>query len=161
MSGTTEIFVATHDAAVRRAAELEASVDSRGDTDGPMAQVGDAPSLRLNGVTDLEIEILGGLAAKAVGAAGGEALDMADVSSDYLMVAPDAMVQSLAELLTYTDDDGASLIPEVAARWAAEEDMPFSGAIAEDNVRRIAQLASQAEQAERQQLYVWSTTAEA
>ena len=161
MSGTTEIFVATHDVAVRRAAELEASVDSRGETDGPMAEVEDAPSLRLNGVTDLEIEILGGLAVKAVGAAGGEALDMADVSSDYLMVAPDAMVQSLAELLTYTDDDGASLIPEVASRWAAEEDMPFSGAIAEDNVRRIAQLASLAEQAERQQLYVWSTTAEA
>src|SRR6478735_2043816 len=134
MSGTTEIFVATHDAAVRRAAELEASVESRG-TDGPMAAVGDAPSLRLNGVTDLEIEILGGLAAKAVGAAGGEALDMADVSSDYLMVAPDGMVQSLAELLTHTDDAGASLIPEVASLWAAEEDMPFSGDIAEDHVR--------------------------
>jgi hypothetical protein len=161
MSGTTEIFVATHDVAVRRATELEASVESRGETDGPMSPVGDAPSLRLNGVTDLEIEILGGLAAKAVGAAGGESLDMADVSSDYLMVAPDAMVQSLAELLTHTDDAGASLIPEVASLWAAEEDMPFSGDIAEDHVRRIAQLASQAETAERQELYVWSNTAEA
>lgn len=161
MSGTTEIFVSTHDAAVKRAAELEASVESRGETDEPMAQVDDAPSIRLNGVTDLEIEILGGLAAKAVGAAGGEALDMADVSSDYLMVVPDAMVQSLAELLTYTDDGGASVIPDVASLWAAQEDMPFSGDIAEDNVRRIAQLASQVEQAERQQLYVWSSTAEA
>jgi hypothetical protein len=39
--------------------------------------------------------------------------------------------------------------------------MPFSGDIAEDHVRRIAQLASQAETAERQELYVWSNTAEA
>jgi hypothetical protein len=86
---------------------------------------------------------------------------MADVSSDYLMVAPDSMVQSLAELLTYEDDAGASVIPEVASAWAAEEGMPFEGDVAEENVRRIAELARQAEEGERLQLYVWSSTAEA
>jgi len=160
MSGTTEVFVATHDVAVRRAAALEASFESRADTEADVA-VEDAPNARINGITDLEIEILGGLAAKAVGSAGPSDLDMADVSSDFLMVAPDAMVQALSELLTHVDDGGASVIPEVASAWAAEEGMPFAGDVAEEYVRRIAELASQVDEGERLQLYVWSSTAEA
>ena len=161
MPGTTEVFVATHDAAVRRAAALEASFEARADTDASSVAIEDAPNARINGITDLEIEILGGLAAKAIGAAGDATLDMADVSSDYLMVAPDSMVESLAELLTYVDDGGESAIPEVASLWASEEDMPFSGDVAEEYVRRLAELARQAEEGDRLQLYVWSSTAEA
>lgn len=151
MSSITEVFVATHDLAVRRAAALDASAAGN-----PAAEFPDAPSARINGITDLEIEILGGLAGKAVHAEEDAALDLADVSSDSLMVAPDSMVRSLAELLTGTDDEGASLIPDVAERWAAEEDMPFSGDEAEEMVRRIAELAASVPEDDRQQLYVWS-----
>src|SRR3954471_6795767 len=104
MSSITEVFVSTHDLAVRRAAALDASAAGN-----PAAELPDAPNARINGITDLEIEILGGLAGKAVHAEEDAALDLADVSSDSLMVAPDSMVRSLAELLTRTDDDDASL----------------------------------------------------
>jgi hypothetical protein len=151
MSSITEVFVATHDLAVRRAAALDASAAGN-----PAAELPDAPNARINGITDLEIEILGGLAGKAVHAEEDAALDLADVSSDSLMVAPDSMVRSLAELLTGTDDEGASLIPDVAERWAAEEDMPFRGDEAEEMIRRIAELAASVPEDDRQQLYVWS-----
>ncbi|MCG2622322.1 hypothetical protein LVY72_10375 [Arthrobacter sp. I2-34] len=151
MSSITEVFVATHDLAVRRAAALDASAAG-----SPAAQLPDAPNARINGITDLEFEILGGIAGKAVHAEEDATLDLADVSSDSLMVAPDSMVRSLADLLTRTDDEGASLIPDVAERWAAEEDMPFTGREAEEMVRRIAELAAAVPEDDRQQLYIWS-----
>jgi hypothetical protein len=155
MSGTTEVFVAIHQAAVKRAAALDAAFAdlSEGAADG----LPDVPHTRINGVTDLEIEILGSLAAKAVHASGGDhVLDLADVSSDSLMVVPDDMVRSLAELLTVKDEEDNSLIPVVAEQWAAQEDMPFDGAVAEECVRRLAELAAASEGGHRQQLYVWS-----
>ncbi|MFD1212781.1 hypothetical protein ACFQ36_12115 [Arthrobacter sp. GCM10027362] len=151
MSSITEVFIATHEAAVRRAAALDASAAG-----SPAADLPDAPHARINGITDLELEILGTLAGKAVHADEEAALHLADVASDTLMVVPDSMVRSLAELLTRTDDEGASLIPDVAEAWASEEDMPFSGPEAEETVRRIAELAASVPEDDRQQLYVWS-----
>ncbi|NKX55312.1 hypothetical protein [Arthrobacter mobilis] len=151
MSSITEIFVATHDAAVRRASALDAAAAG-----SPAANVPDAPHVRINGISDLEVEILGSLAGKAVHADEDAALDLADVASDSLMVAPDSMVRSLAELLTRTDDEGDSLIPRVADVWAAEEDMPFGAAEAEEMVRRVAELAASVPEDDRHQLYVWS-----
>jgi hypothetical protein len=151
MSSITEIFIATHDVAVRRAAALDASAAGSTAADLP-----DAPHARINGITDLEVEILGALAGKAVHADEEAGLDLADVSSDSLMVVPESMVRSLAELLTRTGDDGESLIPDVAAAWASEEDMPFVGDEAEEMVRRIAELASSVPEDDRQELYVWS-----
>lgn len=151
MPSITEIFVATHDVAVRRAATLDASAAGL-----PAAELPDAPHARINGITDLEVEILGGIAGRAVHSDEEAALHLADVASDSLMVMPDSMVRSLAELITRTGDDGESLIPEVADAWASEEDMPFSGEEAEEMVRRIGELAASVPEDDRQQLYVWS-----
>ena len=52
-------------------------------------------------------------------------LAMVDVASDSLLGVPAAMVRALAELLSYETEGEGNVLEDVAARWAAEEDMPF------------------------------------
>lgn len=147
--GFTEIFVSTHKGALARAAELE---------DGG-AQAADA--VRIPDISDFEIEQLGALAGAAVHASGADSeLSMVDISTDSLLGVPEAMVRALADLLTYEpgDSEGESdVLADVAAQWAAEEDMPFDAGKAVGYVRDVAELAATVDEAQRTGLYVWSS----
>ena len=112
--GFAEIFVATHDEALKRAAALDKGADVTG------------PAVRIDGITDFEVEQLGDLAGQAVHAAGADyELALVDVTSDALLGVPEAMVRALAELLTYESEGDANVLDDVAAAWAAQDDMPF------------------------------------
>jgi hypothetical protein len=144
--GFTEIFVATHDAALKRAGVLDAGGSPSG------------PGLRIPGVSDYEIEQLGDLAGAAVHAGGeGYELAMVDVSSDSLPGVPPAMVRALADLLTYETEGEGNVLDDVAEKWAGQDDMPFGAADARTYVQRLAELASGIDDADRTGLYVWSS----
>ncbi|WP_255768424.1 hypothetical protein [Pseudarthrobacter sulfonivorans] len=144
--GFTEIFVATHDAALKRAGILDAGGSPSGS------------ALRIPGVSDFEIEQLGDLAGTAVHAGGeGYELAMVDVSSDSLLGVPPAMVRALADLLSYETEGEGNVLDDVAENWAAQDDMPFGAADARTYVQQLAELASGIDDADRTGLYVWSS----
>jgi hypothetical protein len=144
--GFTEIFVASHDAALKRAGVLDAGGSPSG------------PGLRIPGVSDFEIEQLGDLAGTAVHAGGeGYELAMVDVSSDSLLGVPPAMVRALADLLTYETEGDGNVLDDVAEKWAAQDDMPFGAADARTYIQQLAELASGVDDADRTGLYVWSS----
>ncbi|TDT82315.1 hypothetical protein DFO47_102238 [Arthrobacter sp. AG258] len=147
--GFTEIFVATHDAALKRAGLLDA---------GSAANVGPgSQAVRIEGVSDFEIEQLGDLAGTAVHAGGADyELTMVDVASDSLLAVPPAMVRALADLLSYETEGEGNVLEDVAEQWAAQDDMPFGAAQARTYVEQLARLAAGLDDAERTGLYVWS-----
>src|SRR4029079_3649763 len=105
-----------------------------------------------------EVERLGDLAGVAVHAPGADyELAMVDVASDSLLGVPAAMVRTLAELLSYETEGEGDVLEDVAANWAAEEDMPFGPDEARDYVRRIAELAAGVDPATRSGLFVWTS----
>lgn len=143
--GFAEIFVATHDEALKRAAALEKGSDVSG------------AAVRIPGISDFEVEQLGDLAGTAVHAAGADyELALVDVTSDALLGVPEAMVRALSELLSYETEGEGSVLDDVAERWAAQEDMPFDAQQSRLYVQQLAALASDVENAERAGLYVWS-----
>ncbi len=143
--GFAEIFVATHDEALKRAAALDKGADVVG------------PAVRIDGITDFEVEQLGDLAGQAVHAAGADyELALVDVTSDALLGVPEAMVRALAELLTYESEGDANVLDDVAVAWAAQDDMPFDADQSRQYVQQLAALATDVEKVERSGLYVWS-----
>jgi len=149
--GFTEIFVATHDAALKRAGILDEGSGSTA-VGGPAGQ-----AVRIQGISDFEVEQLGDLAGTAVHAGGADyELTMVDVSSDSLLAVPPAMVRALADLLTYETEGEGNVLDDVAEKWAAQEDMPFGAGQARDYVEQLAQLAAGLDDSERTGLYVWS-----
>jgi len=149
--GFTEIFVATHDAALKRAGILDEGSGSAA-VGGPAGQ-----AVRIQGISDFEVEQLGDLAGTAVHAGGADyELTMVDVSSDSLLAVPPAMVRALADLLTYETEGEGNVLDDVAEKWAAQEDMPFGAGQARDYVEQLAQLAAGLDDSERTGLYVWS-----
>lgn len=144
--GFTEIFVATHDAALKRAGLLD---------EGGSAPAGQA--VRIAGISDFEIEQLGDLAGTAVHAGGADyELTMVDVSSDSLLAVPPAMIRALADLLSYETEGEGNILDDVAGQWAAQDDMPFDADRARTYVQQLAELASSIDDSERTGLYVWS-----
>lgn len=144
--GFTEIFVSTHDEALRRAAALDA---------GGAAGQG---SVRIPDISDFEVERLGDLAGTAVHAAGADyELAMVDVASDSLLGVPPAMVRALAELLSYETEGEGDVLEDVAGSWAAEEDMPFGAEQAARYVRQLAEVAAGVDPATKSGLYVWTS----
>jgi hypothetical protein len=144
--GFTEIFVATHKEALKRAEDL----------DGGGAAAG--AGVRIPGISDFEIEQLGDLAGTAVHAAGADyELAMVDVASDSLLGVPPAMVRALAELLSYESAGEGDVLDDVAERWAAEDDMPFGPEEARKYVQQLAELAGSVDEGSRTGLYVWSS----
>jgi hypothetical protein len=143
-----EVFVSTHSEALRRAADLDA--DSASDVDGE--------GLRIPGVSDYEIEQLGGLVGAAVHAAGGDyELVMVDVASDTLLAVPPAMVRALADLLAYESDEGeGDAVERVAAAWVDQEDLPFTAQEAYGYVEQLAKLAADVDESDQQELFVWA-----
>ncbi|MFJ5700433.1 hypothetical protein [Arthrobacter sp. NPDC093139] len=143
--GFTEIFVATHSEALKRAADLESGAAA-------------AAGVRIPGISDFEIEQLGDLAGAAVHAAGADyELAMVDVASDSLLGVPPAMVRALAELVSYESEGEGNVLDDVAERWAAEDDMPFGAAEARKYVQQLAELAESVDENSRTGLYVWSS----
>ncbi|MEZ2389145.1 hypothetical protein AB6813_06270 [bacterium RCC_150] len=143
--GFAEIFVATHDEALKRANALEKGGDVAG------------AAVRIPGISDFEVEQLGDLAGTAVHASGADyELALVDVTSDALLGVPEAMVRALSELLSYETEGDGSVLDEVAEQWAAQEDMPFDAEQSRLYVQQLAALASDVEKAERAGLYVWS-----
>ncbi|HEY8701865.1 MAG TPA: hypothetical protein VIM08_13055 [Arthrobacter sp.] len=148
--GFTEIFVATHDAALKRADVL----DEGGSLVAPPSGTG----VRIPGVSDFEIEQLGDLAGVAVHAGGADyELAMVDVASDSLLGVPPAMVRALAELLSYETEGEGNVLDDVAEKWAAQDDMPFGADEARKYVQQLAELAAGIDDAQRTGLYVWSS----
>ncbi|NUP58540.1 MAG: hypothetical protein HOQ06_03555 [Pseudarthrobacter sp.] len=148
--GFTEIFVATHDAALKRAAVLD-----EGRSGAAAAPAGEG--VRIQGISDYEVEQLGDLSGTAVHAGGADyELTMVDVASDSLLAVPPAMVRALADLLTYETEGEGNVLDDVAEQWAAQEDMPFETAEARTYVRQLAELAAGIDDSERTGLYVWS-----
>jgi hypothetical protein len=144
--GFTEVFAATHDEALKRAADLESG--------GPAA----SGAVRIPDISDFEIERLGDLAGAAVHAAGADyELTMVDVSSDSLLGVPAAMVRALAELLSYETEGEGDILAEVSESWAAEEDMPFGAEQAGRYVRQLAELAAGVDPSTKAGLYVWTS----
>jgi hypothetical protein len=144
--GFTEMFVATHSEALKRAAALDA---------GAAASAG---GVRIPGISDFEIEQLGDLAGTAVHAAGADyELAMVDVTSDSLLGVPPAMVRALAELLSYESEGEGNVLDDVAEQWAAEDDMPFGADEARRYVQQLAALAGSVDENSRTGLYVWSS----
>lgn len=144
--GYTEVFVSTHNEALKRAAAL----------DGGAALAPGA--VRIPDISDYEIERLGDLAGAAVHAAGADyELAMVDVASDSLLGVPHAMVRALAELLSYETEGEGDVLDDVAAAWAAEEDMPFGADQAGSYVRALAGLAAGIDPATKSELYVWTS----
>lgn len=143
--GFAEIFVATHDEALKRAAALDRGAEVAG------------PAVRIEGITDFEVEQLGDLAGQAVHASGADyELGLVDVTSDALLGVPEAMVRALAELLTYESEGEENVLDDVAAAWAAQDDMPFDATASRQYVQQLAALATDVEKVERSGLYVWS-----
>ncbi|BCW84694.1 MULTISPECIES: hypothetical protein [Paenarthrobacter] len=143
--GFAEIFVATHDEALKRAAALERGADVAGS------------AVRIEGITDFEVEQLGDLAGQAVHASGADyELALVDVTSDSLLGVPEAMVRALAELLTYQSEGDGNVLDDVAEAWTSQEDMPFGAAESRGYVQQLAALASDVEKIDRAGLYVWS-----
>ncbi|SFT66532.1 hypothetical protein [Arthrobacter sp. ov118] len=144
--GFTEIFVSTHEEALKRAGALES---------GAQAAAG---AVRIPDISDFEVERLGDLAGVAVHAPGADyELAMVDVASDALLGVPSAMVRTLAELLSYETEGDGDVLEDVAVNWANEEDMPFGPDEARSYVRRIAELAAEVDPATRSGLYVWTS----
>ena len=144
--GFTEIFVATHNEALKRAAALESGDAASGE------------GVRIPGISDFEIEQLGDFAGAAVHAGGADyELAMVDVASDSLLGVPPAMVRALAELLSYESEGEGNVLDDVAERWAAEEDMPFGANEARTYVQQLAELAGSVDENSRTGLYVWSS----
>ncbi|WP_458781776.1 hypothetical protein [Arthrobacter sp. D3-16] len=145
--GFTEIFVATHDGALKRAGVLD---------QGGSGQAEQA--VRIPEISDFEVEQLGELAGTAVHAGGADyELTMVDVASDSLLAVPSAMVRALADLLTYEVEGEGNVLDDVAEQWAAQDDMPFDAGQARAYVEQLAELASRIDDSERSGLYVWSS----
>jgi hypothetical protein len=66
------------------------------------------------------------------------------------------MVRALADLLSYETEGEGNILHDVAAQWAAQDDMPFDADQARTYVQQLAELAGSVDDSERTGLYVWS-----
>jgi hypothetical protein len=67
------------------------------------------------------------------------------------------MVRALAELLAYESDEGeGNAVESVAAAWVDQEDLPFDAREAYDYVEQLAKLATDVDDSDHQELFVWA-----
>ena len=129
MASYSEFFIADHHQAVARAKAREA---------GKSPAI-DVPVLPTPGLSDFEIEVLGGLAVKKVHATGVAAeLSLVDIELDTLYAVPDALLEVFAELDGLEDQEDVS---ELAAEWAAAEEMESTPEVTEPLVRALAAMS--------------------
>lgn len=148
MAILTEIFTAPRATALARARAAD-----EGATPAPLTDL-----LSTTGITDLEIEVLGELVARAVHAEGIECEpDLVDIDVPDLLEIPADVVTALVELSVHDADpaEGAE-ITDIAVRWATAEDMELDAAVTPGLVRRIVDLAVLAH-GRGDGLYLWSS----
>lgn len=130
----TELFAATHEAALRHADALDA---------GREPAPAPAPRVEMASITALDMELLGEIAARAVRFGTGD-LELAEVDLDHeqLVQAPSFFCEVLVELGASEDPE---LAGEVAQEWAASEDMGAAGQDLLPLLRSIIELVRAAE----------------
>lgn len=133
MAILTEIFTAPRATALARARAAEESA-----TPAPLTDL-----LSTTGITDLEIEVLGELVARAVHAEGIECEpDLVDIDVADLLEIPADVVAALVELSVHDADPAESAdVADIAAGWATAEDMELDPALTPALLRRIVDLA--------------------
>lgn len=148
MAILTEIFTAPRATALARARAAD-----EGATPAPLTDL-----LSTTGITDLEIEVLGELVARAVHAEGIECEpDLVDIDVPDLLEIPADVVTALVELSVHDADPAESAdITDIAVRWATAEDMELDAAVTPGLVRRIVDLAVLAH-GRGDGLYLWSS----
>jgi hypothetical protein len=125
----SEFFIADHHQAVARAKAREA---------GKSPAV-DVPVLPTPGLSDFEIEVLGELAVKKVHATGVAAeLSLVDIELDTLFAVPDALLEVFVELNAPEDPED---VVDLAAEWAAAEEMESSPEVTEPLLRALTAMA--------------------
>ena len=141
MAVRTQLFAGTHAEALARADALDA-----GQEPAP------APALELTDVTALDLEVLGEIAARAVRFGTGD-LEVYEVDLDHelLFQLPPFLCEVLTELRTPEDPDVPA---EVAAAWAASEELGADGKDMLPTVRSIVDFVSMAHEA-GQEVYLW------
>ncbi|MDQ6754304.1 MAG: hypothetical protein M3017_13090 [Actinomycetota bacterium] len=144
MPAVSEFFVANHRDAVAHAGALESG----------SGRTADVPRLPVPDITDLDVEILGAIAAKAVHAGGIDcALGMVDVELDPLFVVPGPLAAVFAELKDLEDQED---VTAVAEEWAETEEMSTTADVTEPLVRGLSGLAAVADQDTALNLYFWN-----
>lgn len=135
----TELFAATHDGALRHADALDAG-----------REPAPAPRVEMASISPFDIELLGGIAARAVRFGTGD-LELAEVDLDHegLVQVPSFLCEVLIELGSSEDPE---LVAEVAQEWAATEDM---GAAGQDLLPLLRSIIGLVREAERDGLGVY------
>ncbi|MFC8304816.1 hypothetical protein ACFUCV_14160 [Specibacter sp. NPDC057265] len=132
MANYSEFFIADHHQAVARAKARTAGKP-------PAVEV---PVLPTPGLSDFEIEVLGGLAVKKVHATGvGAELSLVDIELDDLFAVPDALLEVFAELHAPEDPED---VTELAVEWAAAEEMESTPEVTGPLLRALAAMAAAA-----------------
>ncbi|WP_104109574.1 MULTISPECIES: hypothetical protein [unclassified Arthrobacter] len=132
MANYSEFFIADHHQAVARAKARQS---------GKSPQI-DVPVLPTPGLSDFEIEVLGELAVKKVHATGVAAeLSLVDIELDTLFAVPDALLEVFAELNAPEDPEE---VVELAAQWAAAEEMESTPEVTEPLLRALTAMAAAA-----------------
>jgi hypothetical protein len=140
----SEFFVADHRGAIAHAGALASG-------QSPAAGI---PRLAAPDITDLDVEILGEIAAKAVHAGGTDcALGMVDIELDALFVVPGPLATVFAELKDLEDQEDVTAL---AQQWAGTEEMSTTVAVTEPLVRGLSELAAAADQDTALNLYFWN-----
>lgn len=146
MAILNEIFTTSRSTAIARA-----KAHAEGAAPTPVTDLVEA-----TGLTDLELEILGEVIAKAVHAEGIEVeLDLVDIELDDLWELSAEVVAACVELsILDTDPTASASIDAVVAEFCGEEDIDIAEAEASDLVRRVIALAVLAHQ-RGEALYFW------
>lgn len=133
MAILTEIFTAPRATALTRARAAE-----EGATPAPLTDL-----LATTGITDLEIEVLGELVARAVHSEGIECEpDLVDIDVADLLEIPADVVAALVELSVHDADPAESAdVADIAVAWATAEDMELDPALTPALLRQIVDLA--------------------
>ena len=142
MGDRAELFAATHPAALRRAEDLAAGRDAAA-----------GPRVALGSVTAFDLESLGETAARVVRFGAGDVeLEDVDLEHDGLLRLPRFLREVLLELRTTEEPDA---LQDVAAAWAATEEMAAEGEDLTGLVRQITDVVQAAEDGGLE-VYVWS-----
>ena len=143
MSVRSELFVADHAGALAHADARDA---------GREPAPGDA-SLDLASVDALDLEVLGEVAARAVQYGTGELeLQEVDLDRESLFELPPFLLEVLVELGRVED---LALPADVAAQWAADDDLALAADAALPLVTAIVALATRAAE-EGSTVYLWT-----
>lgn len=142
MTVRSELFAATHTGALARA-------DAR---DARREPAGGSASVFLPGVDALDLEVLGEIAARAVQYGSGELeLGEVDLDRESLFELPEFLREVLVELGRVED---LALPAEVAAAWAADDDLAVTSEAALPLVTAIIGLVTAASEAGTA-VYLW------